>query len=308
MATTMLVGCGDSVATGGGAVTNTAEPTETECKEDEIENSEKSLSTSEDEENMLNRVMSGKAGVENQNTEAEISYDEIEERRWMIVSVEQYSTASTYQEGFVEYDELGRISLTDFDFFNFIASYNTVLYYEYEDDEEFKITSYVGEVGGKVNNVRWYALDEQGRLSRCSWDANSGKNYDIYTYLSKPEPAPYAVTDETYNCIRKFYVKDELDGTDYLTRDYSQYKIEQFAVPLYFQGHAYEITIDDYGNPIRIRNRWHGPTRSDSYFVYFTYAYCTLEEYFGAKETGNFDGLELSRYEWIGEEDYYYHE
>lgn len=281
IAVAMLAGCGGSTATNGTVETvSIAESTENKVEESvlNIETEEDGVSVEEiGEQNIENQdIMSN----DSQDTETEDESIEIVERRWMIMSIE----TETYrtEEGYVEYDEFGRISKTNFNFLTISNNGADIHVYKYEENGELKIDD------------RWYTFDEQGRVTTERTNVASWS----YTYLDKPREL-YSVEGngksitKTYNCIE---LNESMDR--YITRDYSGYRIEQFAIPLHHSDYEYEITADEYGNPIKItRSKTNSRGEKIYYYNYFTYVYCTLDEYFVAKESGDFGGLQISSYE-----------
>lgn len=291
MTVTMFVGCGDSVETTGTVETDSAVEVMEDVMNESIEVEEIRDSYLETEEPVISTDEIVEQDIENQdimsndnqNTETSDESIEIVERRWMVLSIETESSSySQTQEGYVEYDEFGRISKTNINFFTIYNNGGNSFTYEYEENGELKIDD------------RWYTFDEQGRVTTERTDVASWR----YTYLDKPQEL-YSVAGndktvtKTYNCIE---LNESMNR--YITRDYSGYRIEQFAIPLHHSDYEYEITADEYGNPIIIKRSKTNSRGEKIYYInYFTYVYCTLDEYFAAKESGDFGGLQISSYE-----------
>lgn len=294
-ASAILGGCGEVEETGGRAE-----------RKDKTRESEESRETEKDSGNVLSGIWGSLDVSEPQDFASSVpaeyesipnnveSYKETEPdspgatdgRKWMAVSVVKRGD----NESFFEYDEFGRLSKSGLDVVGFSARYNLNYMYEYEEGGEVKIsTCYLDEPGKAV----LYTFDEKGRpITRKNPEIGSWAQWEYDKLIFDNDPN----NDDIYNCI--VTGQQDREARQYKTsikRSYSDYKIGEFAVPLHADDYDYYIIGDDYGNPIEIRKskiNTYGKLLSETY--YLKYVYCTLDEYFAAKESGDFGELQIS--------------
>lgn len=311
-ASSILGGCGAAQKTGGRAegTERTKESDATkESKEStaaDVENSASGMSEAVRQTESTSAETS--AGIDKQNianpdnTENDgqgmtNSPDGTEGRKWMAISTKQYlinterNERSEGYECFFEYDELGRLSKAGYNAIAFQIALTETDYYTYEYEESGEIKMWYS--GWDENRYDLFTLDGQGRCVTSEFHTG-GKKYPVKDYTHyEYDQWIFDNKGKSYNCIITYQETPDLPLKKYPgNKTYSKYKIGEFAVPLYSaSGGKLDITEDEYGNAIAIHETT-GYLNNRDY--YFKYVYCTLDEYFAAKASGDFGGLQTS--------------
>ena len=299
---TMLVGCGDSVETGGRAERRERESRTSEEEAGDAQNTKVESDNSDDLFISINELPK-----------------EWQQRQWLLIHVDgqgkskavrtdtgaytgEYERA-TLDNLFIVYDEEGEIRRSNIDFRDyptFDENNNIVYTYEYSDSDLTVISENL-DTGKTTSND--YTLTREGRVIEKNCNliyvmGGRGTGYvSEFTRSKETKSFSYNFVEITNDGHNHYYIRLYSDSTlgSFAVRESNKMTAYGYTADLPTEviyvtdgkESSCYVKEDEYGNIVM--------TESDQIF-YFTYAYLTMDEYMNYLETGDLEGIKVSGY------------